>query len=115
MSLFDTIAAIVVRTTDAVFGYSTTWTPANGAPITAIAKYKDMPGNAKLGEQKYGVDKWTIRITDSDFPGLKTLINANGKAAITVNVRGTDMAFIGITANALSDGLCTEITVRLKP
>lgn len=114
-NLFDTIANIAVRTTDTVFGYSITWTPATGSPITGVGKYHDMPGQAKLGEQKTGMDNWKIEVTDSDFPGLKTFINGNGKANITVCVRGQVMAFTGIEARPLSDGMCTEITLRLKP
>src|ERR1700743_111316 len=98
MNLFDAVAAAIVRTTDTVFGYDATWTPISGAPINGRVKYKDMTGEAKLGEHKYGVDNWKIEFTDSDFPGLKDFISSNGKAAITVNVRGTNIAFIGITA-----------------
>jgi hypothetical protein len=115
MAFFDQVAKVAVGITDNVFAYSATWTPANADPITAQVKYKDMSGEAKLADNKYGVDKWTIEYTDSDFPGLKDFINANGKANITVNVRGTNIAYVGIIANALSDGMCTEVRMRLKP
>jgi|GEM_PF-2889971 len=115
MALFDAIVSAAVKATDTVFAYTATWTPPAGDAITALVKYKDMSGEAKLGDNKYNLDKWTIEYTDSDFPGMKDLINANGKPLITVNVRGTNIDYIGIIANALSDGFCTEVRMRLKP
>ena len=109
MNFFDNCADAVVNVTSAVFGYTATW-----GSYTAQVKYKDMAGVAGLGDQKYALDKWTIEIRNSDFPGLRDSINRQNKELITVNVRGMDMYFYGTVANAISDGMCTEIRMRMK-
>lgn len=109
MGIFDRCAVAAVKATDVVMGYTATW-----GVYTATVKYKDMAGEQKLGDVKYGIDHWEIEFTDSDFPGLKTSINNQVKELITVNVRGVNMQFFGTTANAKSDGLCTVVRMKQK-
>jgi hypothetical protein len=113
MAVFDTYAKRAVGVTDAIMGCQVSWVK-DGVTYTGTGKYKDETGSAKLGDVKYGVDNWHIEITDSDFPGLKNMINKNGKPDITVRVRGIDTVFSGITADAVSDGLLTKIKLRVK-
>ncbi len=109
MGFFDAIANVLVESTNTVYGYTATW-----GEYTAEVKYKDLEGEAKLGDVKYGLDKWLIEYRDTDFPGLKTAINKHKKEPITVTVRGVELEFFGVVATALSDGLCVEVKMRLK-
>jgi hypothetical protein len=116
MSAFDDMAVMVVDTTSDVFGDLATWVKDGSHTYTALVKFKDMPGQAEIGEShRYGLDKWSIEIKDKDFPGLKDLIDQNNKVLLTVTVRGTATQYYGVSADPLSDGLCTLIRLRLKP
>ena len=109
MSIFDSIAKVAVNTTDAVFAYTAEW---NG--LTAKVKYRELEGDAKLGDVKFNQDKHQIEFKDVDFPGLKASINRNKKEPITVTVRGNVMEFVGVTANSTSDGMLTQVKMRIK-
>ncbi len=115
MNIFDAAMAAVVDTTSSVFGYTATWVKDDDHTYAAPVKYIDKAGQAKLGEVKFGVDNWMIEIKDSDFPGLKDLINLQTKVPMSINVRGTIINFFGIVADPVSDGFCTSIKLRLKP
>jgi len=118
MSFFDVFAKAAVAITDTVYSDVVSWV--NGeTTYTAAAKFKDTwiqekKGDGKLGDVKYGVDNWSIEFLDSSLPGLKALIQGGNKPTLTVSVRGTPTQYAGIVANALSDGLCTEVRLRLK-
>lgn len=109
MSIFDSIAKVAVNTTDALFAYTAVW---NG--FTAKVKYRELEGDANLGDVKFNLDKWQIEFKDVDFPGLKAAINRNKKEPITVTVRGTAIEYLGVTANAVSDGMLTQVKMRIK-
>jgi len=109
MSIFDSMAHVAVNITNDAFGFSATW-----GEYTAAVKYKDLEGAETVGDKKIGLEKWLIEIKDSDFPGLKTAINQNKKEPISVTVRGDVIEFVGVTAVAISDGMCTEIRLKKK-
>src|SRR4051812_13281563 len=115
MSAFDGIANMTVNVTSNVFGDLATWVKDGSHTYSALVKYKDELGDAKMGDVKYGLNNWSIEIKDSDFPGLKDLVNKLKKVPITVNVRGVDTEFTCLEAHSLSDGFCTKIKMQLKP
>ena len=108
MSPFDVLSNNVVNATNSLMGTKAVW---NG--FTAQVQYHDAAGEDKLMDKRLLVDNWKIVFRDSDFPGLKAAIQQNNKPTIVVTVRGTDTTFVGTVANALSDGLCTEVRMRL--
>ena len=110
MGIFDNAIAAVAKTTGKLFGYPATW-----GEYSATVFYKDMPGQQKLGDIKFGVDKWLMEYVDTDFPGLKDLINKNNKPIVSITVRGVATQFYCKTADALSDGLYTQVKMQLKP
>jgi len=108
MGFFDTYVAGCVAATETVFGNSATW-----GEYTANVYYRDMRGEAKLGDNKYALDHILIQFVDTDFPGLRALVQANKKPLIAVTVRGTPVNYYGVVANGVSDGYLTEVRLRM--
>lgn len=114
MSAFDSLADLAVDVTSSIMGNTATWVKDGSHTYTALVKYRDEKGESKLGDKNIPIDQWSIEIKNSDFPGLKGLVDLNKKPTITVTVRGEDLVFNATTVTALSDGLCSRIGLRLK-
>jgi len=115
MSVFDSLAKVAVGVTSSLFGDVCTWVKDGSNTYTAKVKYKDEKGDAKMGDVKYNLNHWSIVIVDSDFPGLKGLVDQLKKPMVTVNVRGVNTDFICMEVYPLSDGRCVKIKMQLKP
>ena len=115
MSVFDRYAGVAVKVTSKMFGDLATWVKDGSHTYSALVKYKDERGEAKIGDVKYGLNSWSIEIVDTDFPGLKDLVNQLKKPTVTVKVRGVDTDFTCMEAEGLSDGRCVKIKMQLKP
>lgn len=114
MSVFDGIAKVAVDVTSKLFGDRITWVKDSSNTYSALGKYKDEPGDAKMGDTKYPLNNWSIEVKDSDFPGLRDMVKRMQKITVTVNVRGVDIDFTCLEASGLSDGFCTRIKLQKK-
>ena len=94
--------------------YDAVWLRGEDDTVAARVFYRDEKGETKLGEVKFGVDHWFVEYLDSDLPGLKTVVNRNGKPQVNVTVRGAVLCFNAITADALSDGAMVRLALRSR-
>lgn len=115
MSVFDGLAKVAVGVTSSLFGDTVTWVKDGSNTYTALGKYKDEKGDATMGDVKYNLNRWSIEVVDSDFPGLKGLVDQLKKPVVSVTVRGVVTEFICMEVYPLSDGRCVKIKMQLKP
>lgn len=114
MNVFDSLIPAMLGTMDGTMRYDAAWQRGEDDVVTARVFYRDEKGQAKLGDTKYGVDNWTVDYTDTDWPGLKSLVNRQTKQPISVTVRGVVLNFFAITADSVSDGAMVRLTLRMK-
>lgn len=84
-NLFDGLQDTMFNTVTKTFGYQATWQPSSGDLQLADVLYKDATQTAKLLDQEYDPRNCMIEYKESDFVGLKSLVDASHEIKIKVN------------------------------
>lgn len=85
-SPFDGLQKAVFDATSNLFGYSASWTPANGGDLlTAKVHFKNPTEEVRLAGVQWSADEWTMEYFEEDFTGLKSAVDKrNSKEKVTI-------------------------------
>jgi hypothetical protein len=114
-SIFDIGVKALLGTLDGVLCYDAEWQRGADDVLPARVFYRDETGTQRLEDLKFNTDLWKAEYRNTDFPGLKAIVNRNGKPVIRIRVADDWLTFNAIKADAVTDGTLVRLTLRLQP